>query len=82
MRIDPNSPKVVATLPTEEEAVLLADHLATHGIKAHIAGSGSPGGLLAARFDTQVVVRESDFARAKELIELIRPHTAGDPISN
>ena len=81
MRIDPNSPKVVATLPTEEEAVLLADHLATHGIKAHIAGSGSPGGLLAARFDTQVV-RESDFARAKELIELIRPHTAGDPISN
>ena len=78
---DPNRPKLLATLPTEVEAILVVSHLTGHGIKAHIAGSGSPGGWLEERFDTQVVVRETDFARAKELIDLIRPHTAGDPSS-
>jgi len=72
MAVDPNSPRVLATLPTEVEAALVVNHLADQGIQAHVAGSGSAAGWLEERFDIQVVVRQADFARAKESLDLVR----------
>jgi hypothetical protein len=72
MGFDPNSPKVLATLPTEVEAALVVNHLAAQGIKSHLAGSGSAAGWLDDRMDIQVVVRHADLARAKESLDLVR----------
>lgn len=58
MAIDPNGPKVLAKLPSQEQAVLLVNYLGTYGIKAVVAGSGSPGGFLAAH-STQKWLYES-----------------------
>ena len=72
MPLDPNSPKVLATVLTEQEATLIVNHLATEGIKAHIAGAGSATGWPKARGDVQVVVRQDDIPRAKEALDLVR----------
>ena len=72
MAVDPNSPKVLAKLPTEVEAALVVNHLAAQGIKSSLAGSGSAAGWLDDRMDIQVVVRQADLARAKESLDLVR----------
>jgi len=72
MTVDPNSPKVLATLPTEVEAALVVNHLRNQGIEAHMSGSGSAAGWMDERIDIQVVVRQTDLARAKELLDLVR----------
>jgi FAD/FMN-containing dehydrogenase len=72
MADDPNSPKVLATVLTEQEAILIVNHLAAEGIQARIAGAGSSTGWPEAPGDVQVVVRQSEVARAKELLELVR----------
>jgi DNA-binding response OmpR family regulator len=74
MAADPDSPTLLATLPTEYEAFMVRDYLIERGIKAHIAGSGSSAlGIFAnSRVDLQVVVRQSDYAQAKELLERVR----------
>jgi hypothetical protein len=83
MAADPNSPKVLATLPTEVEAALVVNHLAAQGIEAHFAGSGSAAGWLDDRMDIQVVVRQVDLARAQESLDLVRrtrrAKEAGEP---
>ena len=72
MAPDPNSPKVLVRVLTEQEATLIVNHLATEGIKAHIAGTGSATGWTEAPGDVQVIVRQGDVARAKELLEVVR----------
>jgi hypothetical protein len=72
MVFDPNSPKVLATLPTEAEAAMVVNHLAAQGIQALASGAGGPTGWPEARKEIQVVVRQSDLARAKELLDLVR----------
>ena len=69
---DPSSPKVLAILPTEAEATLMVDLLADQGIKALISGTGSSTGWPETPGDVQVVVRQSDFARARQLLERFR----------
>jgi hypothetical protein len=72
MTVDPNSPKVLATLPTEVEAALVVNHLRNQGIEAHLSRSGSAAGWMDERIDIQVVVRQTDLARAKEALDLVR----------
>jgi hypothetical protein len=72
MAADPDSPQVLATVRTEVEAALIVNHLADQGIKAFVAGAGGPSGWPDARKDNQVVVRQADFARAKESLDLVR----------
>jgi hypothetical protein len=80
MAEDPNSPKVLATLPTEVEASLIINHLAAQGIKALASGAGGPSGWPESRKWIQVVVRQADFAQAQAALELIRQKQ--NPISN
>ena len=75
MSLDPNSPKILATVLTEQEATLIVNHLAPAGIKALIAGAGSATGWPEARGYVQVVVRQADVARAKELLKRVRRRT-------
>lgn len=63
MSQDPNSPRVLARLPTEIDAVLLVDHLEGSGIKAMIGGAGTSTGWPEAPGDVQVLVRASDLER-------------------
>jgi hypothetical protein len=74
---DPDSPKVLATVRTDMEAALVVNHLATQGIKAFVSGVGTSTGWPEAPGDVQVVVRQSDFERAKESLDLVR-HTRGE----
>jgi hypothetical protein len=80
MAVDPNSPKVLATLLTEVEASLVVNHLAAQGIKALASGAGGPSGWPEARKWIQVVVRQADFAQAQTALELIREKQ--NPITN
>ena len=72
MALDPNSPQVLTKVRTEQEATLLVNHLAAEGIKAHIAGAGTSTGWPEVPSDVQVVVRQADVARAKELLDLVQ----------
>lgn len=64
MSQDPNSPRVLARVPTEIDAALLVEYLESTGIKAMSGGAGTSTGWPEAPGDVQVLVRASDLERA------------------
>jgi hypothetical protein len=72
MSVDTNSPQVVASYLTEQEAVALAGHLESLGIKADVWGAPSSTAWPEVPRNVQVVVRQSDFARAKTALDQLR----------
>jgi hypothetical protein len=69
MSEDPNSPKILATVPTDAEAAIIANYLVDQGIKSHIVPGSNYG-------SPDVIVRQADFARARELVALAQPTTS------
>ncbi len=69
MAIDPDSPQRLTTARTDMEAGMIVNLLADAGIKALAAGAGTSTGWPEAPGDVQIVVRQADLARAKEVLE-------------
>ena len=68
MASDPNSPQVLANLRTPIEAQLLVNHLESVGIKAIASGAGPSTGWPEVPCESQVVVRNMDLERAKQVL--------------
>ncbi|HLJ94133.1 MAG TPA: hypothetical protein VKU02_13180 [Gemmataceae bacterium] len=68
---DPNSPQVLTTALTEQEAALIVSHLETLGIHADIWGVPGLAAWPDVPRDIQVVVRQADSSRAQEALSLI-----------
>jgi hypothetical protein len=70
---DPNSPQVLASLLTEEEATLLVGHLDSLGIHADIWGaSTSSVAWPEVPRNVQVVVRQADLEQARAALDHIQ----------
>lgn len=69
---DPNSPQVLTTALTEQEAALIVNHLDALGIKADIWGARSFAAWPEIPRDIQVVVRQADLSRAKEALDQLQ----------
>ena len=67
-RIDPMSPRIVASVPNDVEAAMIVDVLEDNGIRARVVGS-HPSGILGLDLgDVQVVVAQADAQRALEIL--------------
>ncbi len=69
---DPNSPQVLTTAWTEQEAALIVNHLETLGIGAEIWGAPGLAAWPDVPRDIQVVVRQADLSRAQDALSHIR----------
>jgi hypothetical protein len=69
---DPNSPQVLTTALTEQEATLIVNHLDGLGIKADIWGVRGLAAWPDVPRDIRVVVRQADLSQAKEALDRIR----------
>jgi hypothetical protein len=67
-RIDPMSPRIVASVPNDVEAAMIVDVLGDNGIRARVVGS-HPSGILGLDLgDVRVVVAQADAERALEIL--------------
>ena len=69
---DPNSPQVLTTALTEQEAALIVNHLEALGIKADIWGTRGLAAWPDVPRDIRIVVRHADLGRAAEALQRIR----------
>ena len=69
---DPNNPAVVKSVTSDVEAAVIVNALAAHGIEASTTGGFTSGFRAEAPGDIDVVVRQSDLERAKQILEEIR----------
>jgi hypothetical protein len=72
MTVDPDSPQVVASSLTEQEAAVFASHLESLGIRAHVWGAHSSAAWPEVPRDVQVVVRQADLTRAQAALDQLR----------
>ena len=68
MSADPNSPKVVKSVPSEVEGAAIVASLAEHGIKASTTGDFTSGFRAEAPGWVEVVVKAEDFERAEKIL--------------
>ena len=66
---DPNNPQILSLVPSEAEASLIVNHLADNGIKASILGTSLGAIWPQIPREVQVVVRQADLSRARELLD-------------
>jgi hypothetical protein len=83
MSEDPNDLQVLSVVQSEVEASLIVNHLADNGITARAAGASLgatwpqlPWG------EMQVIVRQADVSRAKELLDSLPPRDEQSPRIN
>jgi hypothetical protein len=69
---DPNSPQVLTTALTEQEAALIVNHLEALGIKADIWGTRGLAAWPDVPRDIRIVVRQADLSRATEALNRLR----------
>ena len=81
MTTDPDSPHVVASRLTEQEASTLIDHLREHGIEAQAWGTHLAAiyGQVAPRDCVEIVVRQSEVKRAKNVVEKFQRQQLSPP---
>lgn len=72
MTHDPNDPEVLVSLATAAEAASMVTALAERDIEASTSDSSAFPGALGLEGGVQVMVKRSDFDRAKEALEEIR----------
>ena len=72
MTTDPDNPERLVSVETETEASLIAGKLEEHGIEATVTGGYTSGFKTAVPGEVRVLVRNSDLARARDLLEEIR----------
>ena len=77
MADDPNQPVVLATVPTEAEAAMIAAALENEGVSAHTAGGVISTLYPGACDGVHILVRQADLERAREALRTIEP--APDP---
>jgi len=68
---DPDRPVVLTAVPNEAHAAMIVAALGHEGIKAHAQGSLTSGFRAEAPGNVQVLVRQADLERARELLESI-----------
>ena len=68
MSDDPESPKMVKTVPTEIEAAAIVAQLAAHGINASTTGNFTSGFRAEAPGWVQVIVKAEDFEQAEQIL--------------
>jgi hypothetical protein len=66
---------VVETVPNEALAELTCNHLRANGIRCYWREAGDLSGGLAANTLVEIVVDESDFERARELLDVDEPES-------
>lgn len=74
---DPNQPTLLTAVPTEPQALMIVAALEDENIPAWIMGALTSGFRAAAAGQVQVMVRQSDVERAREILRAI--HTRPEP---
>lgn len=73
MTTDPDNPERLTVVKTEAEALLIAGMLEEQGIESTVTGGYTSGFRTGAPGEVRVLVRNSDLARARELLNEIHP---------
>jgi hypothetical protein len=68
---DPNRPVILTTVPTEQEAALLAAALEGRGIKTQRTGDLTSGLRAEAPGEVRILVRQRDLAEAQAALRAI-----------
>ena len=74
---DPNQPTLLTAVPTEPQAIMIVAGLEDENIPAWIMGALTSGFRAAAAGQVQVLVRQSDVERAREILQAI--HARPEP---
>lgn len=69
---DPNQPTLLTMVPTEPQAVMIVAGLEDEDIPAWIMGALTSGFRAAAAGQIQVLVRQSDVERAREVLQTLQ----------
>lgn len=69
---DPNQPTLLTVVPTEPQAVMIVAGLEDENIPAWIMGALTSGFRAATPGQVQVLVRQSDVERAREILRSIQ----------
>jgi hypothetical protein len=69
---DPDSPQVLTTALTEQEAALIVNRLEAFGIKADIWGIPGLAAWPEVPRDIRIVVRQADLSRAQQALDRFR----------
>lgn len=75
MTDDPNRPAVLTSVPNEAQAHLIAAALQRHGVQAQIEGALTSGFRAEVPGQVQVVVRQADVERARDILEDLKSDT-------
>ncbi len=75
---DPNRPILLTTVPTEPQAVMIVAGLEYEDIPAWITGNLTSGFQVGVPGQVQVLVRQSDVERAREILEAINARPEPD----
>ncbi len=68
---DPNQPTLLTAVPSEPQALMIVAALEDENIPAWIMGALTSGFRAAAAGQVQVLVRQSDVERAREILQAI-----------
>ena len=75
---DPNRPILLTTVPTEPQAVMIVAALQDQGVPAWTTGALTSGFQAAAPGQVQVLVRQGDVERAREILQAINARSEPD----
>lgn len=68
MTVDPNSPQILRSVPTDVEAATIVGALAARGVEASTTGGFTAGFRAESPGDVNVVVRHCDLEQAQRLL--------------
>ena len=75
---DPNQPTLLTAVPSEPQALMIVAALEDENIPAWIMGALTSGFRAAAAGQVQVLVRQSDVERAREILRAIQTRPEPD----
>ena len=75
---DPNQPTLLTAVPSEPQALMIVAALEDENIPAWIMGALTSGFRAAAAGQVQVLVRQSDVERAREILQAIQARPEPD----
>ena len=75
---DPNQPTLLTVVPTESQAAMIVAGLEDKDIPAWVMGALTSGFRAAAAGQVQVLVRQSDVERAREILQAIQTRPEPD----
>jgi hypothetical protein len=77
--MEQDNPQVLSVVQSEVEAWLIVNHLADNGIKARAVGANLGALWPELPREVQVVVRQADISRSKELLNSLPPRDEQAP---